>query len=82
MTGDYVCPASAAVLFTLLVASTIGADCTAERAQAESGASKALAKMVTDFGKLMTQTAPRAPKKTMAPLHRFQQQQPENPEKT
>lgn len=71
--------------FTFLVDSSLGAQCTAERAQAESGAAKAVAKMIEDFGTLGAEAPAKKVRKPLAPLHRFQteqqkQQQPPNPE--
>lgn len=66
--------------FSMLVASAIGAECTEERAQAEAGASKALAKMLTDFGGLSRELPERAPKKPMQTLHRFEQKKSSTPE--
>lgn len=67
--------------FTVMVETALGAECTAERAQAESGANKAIAKMVSDFGTLGSEPSKIVPKKPMQRLHRFQssEQQP-NPE--
>ena len=67
--------------FTLLVESAIGAAGTIERAQAETGASKAIAKIVKDFGSLTTEKPVATPRKPLAPLHRFAPAQPEKPEK-
>lgn len=67
--------------FTFMIESALGAQCTAERAQAESGASKAISKMVTDFGTLGLPTRERPKKTPMAQLHRFSEQQPPSEEK-
>lgn len=67
--------------FTVMVETALGADCTGERAQAESGANKAIAKMVTDFGTLGAEPPAKASRKPLAQLHRFQnEQQPPTPE--
>lgn len=56
--------------FTLLVESSIGAGC-AERAQAEAGATKALAKIVKDFGTLALDKPIPVSRKPLAQLKRF-----------
>lgn len=58
--------------FTYLVDSMAGATCSADLAQAESGAGKALAKMINDFGTLGTDAPSAPPKKPLQPLRRFQ----------
>jgi hypothetical protein len=56
--------------FTLLVRSTVSADCNAVSAQSEAGASKAIAKMVEDFGQLTVKPTPKPPMKPLATLNR------------
>lgn len=67
-------------LLTKLIESAAGAECTADRSQAESGGSKAIAIISKDFGSLLSDAPKREPRKPIAPLHRFQAEKPKEPE--
>lgn len=68
--------------FSILVKTAQGSACSLNEAPAESGALKAIAKMVEDFGTLGTAPLPPEPRKPLPSLHRFQTEKPEdNPEK-
>lgn len=67
--------------YSLLIESSLGAECTEDRAQAESAANKAIAKMVKDFAVLAVPIQERKPRKPMQPLHRFQQPEKNSTEK-
>lgn len=64
--------------FTFIIQACLEAECTEQRSQAESGATKAIAKMVCDFGTLVTPPKPPEAVTTMKQLNRFQNQKPTN----
>lgn len=57
---------------TLLIESTAGAECTEHRAQAEAGASKAIARIVKDFGTLTVELSEAPVMTPLATLRKFQ----------
>lgn len=67
--------------YALLVKSSAGAACTAERAQAEAGANKAVAKITDDFSELGFEAAPQEKPNGIRQLHRFATTTPEQPER-
>lgn len=69
--------------FSLLVDSSLGAECNAVTAQSEAGASKTIAKVVSDIAKLGDEPAEPPKPFKMQKLHRFSQPKTnENPPST